>query len=189
VTDGTSSGPELTKETDVYSFALLSLEVSRHVSNSVSQLERIQICADLRLITVSNITSASQIITGKAPYYYVTMDLVLHLAQDERPHRERYPSPGLTDALWMLFCDCWAQQAPSRPDMGNVVERLHSLVNPCLCHSFHYQSLFNELCTASSPQSGPVPGSTYYRLPPPPLPRPPRHTVADLAADMWSALD
>lgn len=84
--------PRLTKETDVYAFAVLALEI----------------------------------ITGKAPYYYIKTDAIFqtHIVRGERPRREKYASPALTDALWSVLEDCWVQQPSSRPGMETVVQRL-----------------------------------------------------------------
>jgi len=84
--------PKLTKETDVYAFAVLSLEI----------------------------------LTGKAPYYYIATDPIFqtHILRGVRPRREKYLSPVLTDVLWTLLADCWAQKPSSRLSMEGVIARL-----------------------------------------------------------------
>ncbi|KAJ7267286.1 kinase-like domain-containing protein [Mycena rebaudengoi] len=72
-----------------------------------------------------------EVLTGKAPFYEVQMDvaIILKVIGGERPSR---PIPGsralaepiLMNSLWTLVQDCWADNAGDRPLAAQIVNRL-----------------------------------------------------------------
>jgi len=92
VTSEEPFAPNLSKETDIYGFGMVSLEIT----------------------------------TRKSPYYYLPSNHMFHtrIIQGTRPLRTRYLSSALTDVLWQLLEDCWAQDPLFRPGVERVVERL-----------------------------------------------------------------
>ena len=103
------SGQVATKESDVFSFAMVMIEV----------------CGD-RPITYRRPHSLVKVFTGEIPFKRApSSEVVMRLAGGERPGRPTHPI--FTDPLWELTQRCWGMPAQDRPKMEDVLEELSAL--------------------------------------------------------------
>ena len=130
-----------TKETDVYSFSMVALEVRDllfrlgiflgNLSGRVDYVHAIyfglMIFSSYPMITY--FINFYQILTEKEPFFSVHSDtnILLKVLAGERPERSSYPSATFTDSMWELLVDCWDRNPENRPDMGTVVRRLEDM--------------------------------------------------------------
>ena len=113
------SAPEIlreqnpTKESDIYSFAMVAIEVY------VNGLKYV-----FFLLTV---TALTQVLTGEVPFSsektnWMVLQAVL---RGDRPSRPEHPS--CTDGLWELIQRCWDHEPHSRPDILEVLQTFSSI--------------------------------------------------------------
>jgi serine/threonine protein kinase len=65
-----------------------------------------------------------QILTGNAPFFELANDMAVGI-KVIRGHRPSRPEM-ISDSLWTLLEDCWAQDPDKRPTMAEIVQRLVS---------------------------------------------------------------
>ena len=131
--------PNFTKETDVFAFSMLALEVSNlpYVWIIVVLSEPLREVIDLPVYYVmlsnhcltTHLCNFSQILTGKLPFFYFRRDTtVVAFVQDgKRPERSRCLPAVFTDPLWALLENCWDQAPERRPSIGSIVEHLERM--------------------------------------------------------------
>lgn len=66
-----------------------------------------------------------QIFSGNIPFHTINNNntVLLRVMQGIRPERPS-GAPGLTDSMWALMQDCWAQKPNDRPTIDVVSSRL-----------------------------------------------------------------
>ena len=102
-----------TKETDVFSFAMVMIEV-RHGRSTRGTLTH---C----------LFASIQIFTGAIPFAKSsTMAATLAITKGGRPQRPIHPT--LTGDLWELMQQCWDHNPHLRPEMSEVVKVLLTLL-------------------------------------------------------------
>lgn len=102
----------ISKESDIYSFAMVVVEVRIH-----------------NLIPLECTTYRHKIFTGRAPFHDSTPTTVaVDVLSGNRPERPTHPS--LTDDLWDLTERCWNKNPRWRPDISEVVLRLRTTFAP-----------------------------------------------------------
>jgi len=70
-----------------------------------------------------------ELLTGKPPWYgYPPCNVLLRVAQGQRPVRHKYGTLG--DTQWDLMQDCWAHKSAERPAMVQIVPRLIAWQDP-----------------------------------------------------------
>ncbi|KAJ7902435.1 kinase-like domain-containing protein [Mycena leptocephala] len=65
-----------------------------------------------------------EILTGNAPFFELANDMAVGI-KVIRGHRPSRPEM-ISDNLWTLLEDCWAQDPDKRPTMAEIVQRLVS---------------------------------------------------------------
>lgn len=68
-----------------------------------------------------------ELLTGKHPYAHRKRDAsVIHdiVVLKKMPPRPDVSPVELPDSLWELMTDCWASEAPQRPQMAAVADRM-----------------------------------------------------------------
>jgi serine/threonine protein kinase len=102
----------VSKESDVYSFAMVVIEVWTR---------------NLTLITYTS--HRQKAFTGKAPFYDSTATTAaVNVLSGNRPERPTHPS--LTDNLWDLTEHCWNHDPRRRLEISEVVLRLRATSTP-----------------------------------------------------------
>jgi len=101
-------GRSVSKESDVYSFAMVVIEV--WIRN---------------LLRISCVTYRYKAFTGIAPFYGIPPTTVaVGILSGDRPTRPTHPS--LTNDLWGMTERCWNQDPQHRPDISEVVRCLQT---------------------------------------------------------------
>ena len=97
--------PTYTKETDIYAFAFVILQVREH---------------DRGYWPFSYMF---QVLTGETPFHRLRQTQLMYYAvEGRRPDKPDNASAiGLSDSLWSLVQRCWNMNAESRPNVGEVV--------------------------------------------------------------------
>ena len=99
-------GEAATRESDVFSFGMVIIEVSEDRSTT-SQRPYLLV----------------KIFTGEIPFKRVpTSEVVVRVTSGDRPKRPTHPK--FTDPLWELTQSCWRATAQDRPKMEDVLEEL-----------------------------------------------------------------
>ena len=137
--DVDDDAPRVTKESDVYAFSMVALEVRDllfRLSIFFGNPQRSRrLCPCCLFWPCHNILSYPlliyfinfvQILTGKQPFPTLNSDfrVVMHVQAGKRPERSSYLPATFTDSMWKLLVDCWDQDPENRPDMGTVIRRL-----------------------------------------------------------------
>lgn len=105
LTEGTYS-----KEGDVFSFAMVMIEVRHKLSTA---------CRSLTYCSFGFV----QVFTGAIPFSdYTTYKAMLAMAEGERPPRPTHPT--FTDSLWKLMQRCWDPDPHSRPEASGALQVL-----------------------------------------------------------------
>jgi len=108
------------KEADVFSFAMVMIEVRHGWSATV--------CKTLAYFRFAS----TQVFSGAVPFHpSLPAAAMLAVMTGKRPPRPTHPA--LTDQLWMLMQRLWSQDPYSRPDIS---EALHFLSAPSVSRSF-----------------------------------------------------
>ena len=113
------SAPEIlreqnpSKESDIYSFAMVMIEVYREQSET-------------RVVS-ANYAAPTQVLTGEVPFRnektnWMVLQAVL---RGDRPSRPVHPS--CTDGLWALIQRCWDQDIGLRPDIVEISQSFSSV--------------------------------------------------------------
>ena len=98
----------VTKESDVYSFAMVAIEVWARY-----------------LTLLGCIAHRHKAFTGKAPFYDSTpTSAAVGVLSGNRPGRPAHPS--VTDDLWNMIKRCWNREPERRPDISQVVSCLRA---------------------------------------------------------------
>ena len=93
----------VSKESDVYSFAMVVIEV--FIRNAT---------------LLCHITHWFKAFTGKAPFHDSTpTSAAVGVLSGSRPGRPAYPS--ITDDLWSMINRCWNREPERRPEISQVV--------------------------------------------------------------------
>ncbi|KAG6913758.1 hypothetical protein DXG01_004491 [Tephrocybe rancida] len=75
-----------------------------------------------------------EIFTGQVPLYEVRdTAIALRVTSGQHPRKPTKLGPdwdkwGLTEGLWSLMADCWKMNVNERPTVGEIIERLRSLL-------------------------------------------------------------
>ncbi|KAG6905644.1 hypothetical protein DXG01_001452 [Tephrocybe rancida] len=75
-----------------------------------------------------------EIFTGRVPLYEVhDAAIAFRVTSGQHPRKPTKPGPawderGLTEGLWSLMADCWEMNVNERPTVGEIIERLRSLL-------------------------------------------------------------
>ena len=102
------TGP-LTKKADVFSFAMLMVEVG--------------FARFLRTRPAKHIVVSMKIFTGEFPFHtFQDVTAILKIRKGERPPRPI--DPALSDDMWAWMRRCWDQNPQLRPEMSGVVQNL-----------------------------------------------------------------
>jgi hypothetical protein len=81
-------------------------------------------------LTQSVYSNLIQLYTGRPPFTDLTEGAtILAVVQSNRPDRPSNEA-AISDALWKLVEDCWAQFYEVRPTTSNVAKRLSCLKGP-----------------------------------------------------------
>ena len=97
----------LTEKADVFSFAMLTIEVSS--AHGAQQLVTDWI--------------STKVFTGTVPFYtFQSVASIIKIIEGERPPRPA--DPTLPDDVWELTQKCWDQKQRSRPEMKTVLQSL-----------------------------------------------------------------
>jgi serine/threonine protein kinase len=97
---------KVTKESDVYSLAMIFLQVC-------------VICCPKPQ------ANPHQVFTGKRPFYQLNdIRVVVVVGEGQRPNRKEYLRPPIKDPLWKLLGECWNQNPRMRPTIGDIHVRL-----------------------------------------------------------------
>ena len=108
------NGESYSKEADVFSFAMVMIEVRHGRSTG-------------RRGSAYRCFLSIQMFTGAVPFpNYLTMSAMLAITKGERPPRPTHPT--LTDDLWALMQRCWIHVPHLRPEVSEVLEVLALLV-------------------------------------------------------------
>ena len=105
-----------TKESDVYAFGIVMLEVTQ---------------SPFFLFQTGQLTPLSQLLTGQEPYWYKRAKTCIHAeaaSNGLRPDRTRYTA--LPDNQWELLEQCWVGEPEKRPSMENISLRLAAWLEP-----------------------------------------------------------
>jgi len=112
------NGGSHTKEMDLFSFAMVMIEVCHGQSSTVHRGS-----AHRRSVSM-------QIFTGTIPFpSHQTIAAILAIANGGRPPRPTHPT--FTDDLWTLMQRCWNHDPHSRPEIS---EALEVLLTPLVSH-------------------------------------------------------
>ena len=115
------SGGSHTKEADIFSFAMVMIEVL---------LGRSVVCGALAYYCLTPM----QVFTGAIPFSDSSSVMaMLAITQGLRPLQPKHPA--FTEKLWTLMKRCWDHNPNSRPD---VTEALQILLIPSVSCSFHH---------------------------------------------------
>ena len=143
------ASPKLTKETDVFAFSMVALEVSEVFRFPILQISRASarlfiLTALLRQATFWLLITNNfvQILTGKLPFFYLRQDttVIAYVQDGKRPERGRCLPTTFTDPTWSLLVDCWDADPVNRPNMGTVVGRLWLMSSSFFgCYSLLYE--------------------------------------------------
>ena len=106
-------GENPSKESDVYSFAMIMHEVL---------CGRSEICMALAY----HCSALTQVLSGQAPFDELKSNYMIVMAvwEGKRPPRPAHPT--CTDSLWALIQRCWDQDSGSRPEIPEVLQTLSS---------------------------------------------------------------
>ena len=107
------------KESDIFSFAMVMIEVRRGRSAATRTLAYHQL-------------ASIQVFTGAVPFSGGST-FVAMLAITEGRHPPRPTHPTLTDSLWTFMRRCWDQDPHLRPEVSEAVQ---VLLTPSVFHSF-----------------------------------------------------
>lgn len=100
------SGQGVSKESDVFSFGMVMIEVGGDRS------------AEYQLPY-----PLMKVFTGEVPFKSLSAsEVVMQITQGERPRRPNHPK--FTDPLWELTKKCWTGAAQDRPEMEEVLKEL-----------------------------------------------------------------
>ena len=116
-----SYNPRPTKESDVYAFGILMLEVSMITVFIPSSRFSKQI----------NLLPLFQLLSGQEPYWYIKAKLrilVEAASNGLRPNRARYTA--LSDNQWELLEQCWVGEPEERPSMEKIIQYLTTWPEP-----------------------------------------------------------
>jgi len=105
------------KASDIYAFACVCYEVRYSITRLGSKY----------LTTL-------QMFSGEVPFFENPYDIqvIMGVMRGKRPPRPMHGlsrTRGISDKLWTLVEDCWAQDPTQRPTAGQIVERLRLLPN------------------------------------------------------------
>lgn len=104
----------LSKGSDIYSFAMVVIEVSR----ARSQYRR------------NNNNIFGKIFTGRAPFHgYSEEAVIIRVIEGKRPDRPTAEDLGLTDAIWDLVEMCWQVKLEKRPTVSYALRYLRKAAN------------------------------------------------------------
>lgn len=106
--------PDVTKHCDIYSFGSVVLQVSASHNCGGQPPD-----------------SPRQTITGRIPYESIALDVQVLMEVMRGGTPARPPEPLFSDELWDLTVSCWSRDPTSRPEIGQVRERLHILRYNC----------------------------------------------------------
>ena len=98
-----------TKKTDVFSFAMLIIEVQYGCLRSP------RLWPHCRLVQTQAFTDAN-------PFGDHPTTVMLHIVQGERPPRPKYPT--ITGLVWKLIQRCWDKDPLLRPNAAEVLQVL-----------------------------------------------------------------
>ena len=107
-------GENPSKESDVYSFAMIMLEVL--CGRSV-----------IRMALAYRYFALMQVLSGQAPFNELKSNYLIVMAvwEGKRPPRPAHPS--CTDGLWRLIQRCWGQDPQLRPEIPEVSQTISSV--------------------------------------------------------------
>lgn len=111
------------KETDIFSLAMLLLQVSHCPRHSLVQ-------TFINFPRIQLFHGPDQNVQSRLPYNHVRLRsgteydfrLLRRIHSGERPIRERYQP--MHDQHWVLMCHCWHVDPSARPDIAYVVNNL-----------------------------------------------------------------
>ena len=114
------SAPEIlleqnpTQESDIYSFAMVTIEVYREWS-------------EIHVHSVLIIAPPTQVLTGEVPFSSLKTNwtVVQAVLRGDRPSRPEHPS--CTDGLWSLIQRCWDEDPGLRPEIPEVSQTFSSV--------------------------------------------------------------
>ena len=68
-------------------------------------------------------------ITGEVPFANLRVDgaVILAVKEKQRPPRPTMTAHRVSDAMWQLWEECWAEAPDDRPKMAEVLVRLSRL--------------------------------------------------------------
>ena len=114
------NGEPPSKEMDIFSFAMVMIEVRRGLSTVHRGLAH-------------RCSVSIQIFTGAVPFpEYQTITAMLATARGERPPRPTHPT--FTDDLWGLMERCWNHDPHLRPE---IPEALKAFLTPLVSRPLH----------------------------------------------------
>lgn len=100
------SGQATTKESDIFSFGMVMIEVGGNRSTIYQRPYPLL-----------------KVFTGEIPFKRVqTSEVVMRITGGERPERPTHPK--FTDPLWELTKECWKVAPQDRPKMEDVLRKL-----------------------------------------------------------------
>ena len=112
-------GGPFSKEADIFSFAMVMIEVRRRLPTVCRTL------AHCHFVSI-------QIFTGAIPFIEISTNAAMFaIEQGKRPPRPTHPT--FTENLWMLMQRCWDQDPHLRPEVSEV---LQVLLTPSVSCSF-----------------------------------------------------
>jgi serine/threonine protein kinase len=99
--------PLVTVATDIYSFAMTTIEVCIHYQCFLSCL--------------SVLINDPQIITQRMPFWYILVDasVVVYVVSGGRPKRAAYRQ--INDDIWAMLEECWNAEPSHRPSMDTII--------------------------------------------------------------------
>ena len=104
------NGGSHSKETNVFSFAMVMIEVRRRWPTRHGSLTYCPF-------------APSQVFTGAVPFDdRPPVTTMLDITQGRRPPRPTHPT--CTEELWLLVQRCWDHEPRSRPEMSEVLQAL-----------------------------------------------------------------
>ena len=108
----------LSKEADVFSFAMVMVEVSRDNPMTTGGQR-----------TTNHLYISIKVFTGAAPFdLQPSIAATVAIMQRGRPPRPTHPT--LTDELWRLMQHCWNQEPHLRLEMSEVLQVLYRQLAP-----------------------------------------------------------
>jgi len=107
------NGGKCSKEADIFSFAMVMIEVRRG-------------CSDVYRALIYCCFALTQVFTGGIPFIGdPSVTALLAIVQGKRPPRPEHPA--FTEELWALVQCCWDQEPHLRPGVPGVLEVIRSL--------------------------------------------------------------